>query len=94
MPRVKFSKNVIKRELKPVCMCVTDPIVITTQSECHKVFTPNSLRQSAPLCIIKSAHDHGQSSFLPYFIFECPSPFLDKRHSKECPFIKSRRGDL
>lgn len=43
-------KNVIKRELKPVCMCVTDSIVITTQSECHKVLTPNSPRQSAPIC--------------------------------------------
>lgn len=43
-------KNVIKRELKPVCMCATDSIVITTQSECHKVLTPNSSRQSAPIC--------------------------------------------
>lgn len=58
-------KNVIKRELKPVCMCVTDSIVITTQSECHKVLTPYFPRQGAPLCIIKSADDHDQSSFFP-----------------------------
>lgn len=59
-------KNVIKRELKPVCICVTDSIVITTQSECHKVLTPK---------VLPSADDHDQSSFFPYIIFKCPLHF-------------------
>lgn len=82
-------KNVIKRELKPVCMCVTDSIVITTQSECHKVLTPNSPRQSAPICWWP-----WPEQFLPFYHFQMPSSFSDKRHSKECSFIQSRRGDL